>query len=353
MAGREGVSWPRRLRAVRAALRRLHEISRRESVFDEYDGHLLLAFCLIATTSQAPAIRRDALAMGLERARAWRRRWPRIRRHLQHDTIMREVIASYAIDRMGAGDDRIRDELRSALSGYAARDLLFFDPRLETAPRDVPEDCKCGRLNERGCTRCTACRQRLRAHSQYELWYYALTSAYFCERQGMPLRVGVVDLVRQTPMLRPYPAPDSADYYQAIYAVTHLVYTLSDYGAARLPRTWLRQERRFLKSAMRWAIDTGEADTIGEVVDSLAVLGVEDGDPLMLEGRTFLLEAQQADGGWGDEDADPYGQFHTLWTAIDGLRDYGWRGTAAADRTLRRVVRELAADSSGGRRTPS
>ena len=256
---------------------------------------------------------------------------------------MREVIASYASDRLGTGDARIATELRAAVTGYPTADMLFFDPRLESAPGDIPVDCRCGRQNRRGRTRCRICRRRLRARSRYEVWYYALTSAYFCDRHGMPLGVRLVDVVRHTHSLRPYPAPGHVDFYQALYAVTHLVYTLSDYSAARLPRTWLRQEYRFLRSAMRWAIDTGEADTIGEIVDSLAVLGAGDNDEVILEGRRFLLDTQRADGGWGNEDGDPYGQFHTVWTAIDGLRDYGWRGTVAADRMLRRAVSELAA----------
>jgi hypothetical protein len=285
--------------------------------------------------------------MGRERARAWHRRWPRLRRRLDGDTIMREVIASYASGCIGIRDARIAADLRAAVSACAPADLLFFDPRREGPPDDIPADCRCGHQNGRGRSRCAGCRRRLRRRSRYEVWYYALASTYFCERHGMPLGVRLADVVRHTRSLRPYPAPESTEYYQALYAVTHLVYTLSDYSAARLPRTWLREEYRFLRSAMRWAIDMGEADTIGEIIDSLAVLGAGDTDAVILEGRRFLLDTQQADGGWGDEDGDPYGQFHTLWTAIDGLRDYRWHGTLPADRALRRAVNDLAGRNRG------
>jgi len=85
----------------------------------------------------------------------------------------------------------------------------------------------------------------------------------------------------------------------------------------------VRRERAFLKTGMSWAINRGEADTVGEIVDSLAGCGLADTDPLMTKGRAFILEQQRADGGWGDEDHE-YGRFHSVWTCIDGLRDYRW-----------------------------
>jgi hypothetical protein len=62
---------------------------------------------------------------------------------------------------------------------------------------------------------------------------------------------------------------------------------------------------------------------VGEIVDSLAGCGLADAHPLMMQGRAFILDRQCADGGWGDQD-DEYGRFHSVWTCIDGLRDYGW-----------------------------
>ena len=74
---------------------------------------------------------------------------------------------------------------------------------------------------------------------------------------------------------------------------------------------------------MAWAIRQGEPDTVAEILDSLAGCGAADSDPLMIRGRAFLLEQQREDGGWGDEN-DEYGRFHSVWTCIDGLRDYRW-----------------------------
>jgi hypothetical protein len=93
---------------------------------------------------------------------------------------------------------------------------------------------------------------------------------------------------------------------------------------------------------MKWALARQDPEMIGEIVDCLAAFGVTDTDPLIVEARTRLLETQREDGGWGDEDDDTYGYFHTLWTAIDGLRDHKWRRRTVTGVELRRALHQLA-----------
>ena len=47
-------------------------------MFHVYDGHLLLALALVASTSRSGELRRRATVMGRERARYWMTRWPLI-----------------------------------------------------------------------------------------------------------------------------------------------------------------------------------------------------------------------------------------------------------------------------------
>lgn len=318
------VPLPARLRAARRGLELLRQLARRKSTFAKYSGHLLPAFYFIASTSRDAALRRRALTAGRERARYWKRQWDRKRRRLDAGTVLDEISAGYAAQQLGIPHPRIRRDLEAAIARYSARDLLGFDPLSETIPRNVPEDCECGGVNERGRRRCRQCRRHLAARSQYEVWYCALTSTYFCERYGLPLPVSHADVMRLLPALRPYPSPRSRWYRDTIYAVTHIVYTLNDYNRSRLPPRRLRRERAFLEASLPWAIRQGEADTVGEILDSLAGCGLDDTHPLMVSGRAFLLEQQREDGGWGDED-DEYGRFHSVWTCIDGLRDYQWK----------------------------
>jgi len=318
------VALPVRLRAARRGLQLLRRLARRKSTFAKYGGHLLLAFYFIGTTSRDGGLRRTALAAGRERARFWKRQWDHTRRRLDPATIVDEICASYAAEQLGIAHRKIRADLETAAARYSPEDLLGFDPRSGRIPRDVPEECACGAFNERGRRRCRKCRRRLAARGKYEAWYVALIRIYFCERWGLRLPVGYSDVMRLLPLLQPYPRPGSRHYRDAIYAVTHIVYTRNDYSRSRLPARLVRRERAFLEASMPWAIGRGEADTVAEIVDSLAGCGVADTDPLMLKGRAFILAQQRADGGWGDA-GDDYGRFHSVWTCIDGLRDYRFR----------------------------
>jgi hypothetical protein len=311
-------------------LRRLHAIAQSPGIFAEYGGHLLLAFSQIATTSRGSLVRRVALALGRERARAWQAGWSETRCRLDADTVLNEVIASYAAERMGLPHEAIRNDLRVLIAGFTVPALLYFDPREEPPPCDIPAECKEGHINRRGATRCASCRDGLATKSRYEIWHYALTNAYFCEQQEMPLSVRYAHVLQHLPALRPYPQPGSDHYYDSIYAVTHLVYTLNGYGASRLSRGGLAEELRFLESSMSWVLEQGGVDTVAEVVESLVALGVPDEDPRIEYARERLLQQQSEDGGWGDE-ADNYRCFHNVWAALDGLREFTWRkGTAPA-----------------------
>ena len=317
------VSLPARLVAVHRALQLLRRLAGRKPTFERYSGHLLPAFYFIATTSRDAALRQRALTSGRERARYWKQQWHLKPPRLDAGTVLDAISAGYAAKQLGIPHHRIRRDLEAAIARYSPRELLGFDPVSEAIPRNIPEDCDCGAVNERGRRRCRKCRRPLAARSRYEVWYHALTSMYFCERYGLQLPVRYADVMSLLPTLRPYPSPRARCYRDAVYAVTHIVYTLNDYNSTRLAAPLLRRERAFLKASLPWAIRQGEADTVGEIVDSLAGCGLADTDPLMVRGRAFLLEQQREDGGWGDED-DVYGRFHSVWTCIDGLRDYRW-----------------------------
>ena len=318
------VTLPMRLNAAHRGLDLLRRLASRRSTFARYSGHLLPAFYFIATTSRDAVLRRGALIAGRERARYWRRQWHARRQELDAGAVLDAVSAGYAAEQLGIPHRRIRRDLEAAIARFSTLELLGFDPLSGAIPRDIPDDCECGAVNERGRRRCRACRRRLAPRSRYEVWYTALISLYFCERYGFQLAVSHADVMRLLPTLRPYPGQRSQCYRDAIYAVTHIVYTLNDYNRSKVPARLLRRERAFLKASLPWAIRQGEPDTVGEIVDSLAGCGVADTDPLMVRGRAFLLERQREDGGWGDED-DEYGRFHSVWTCIDGLRDYRWR----------------------------
>jgi hypothetical protein len=287
-----------RERAVHRALDCLYAIAKRAPVFHVYDGHLLLALALTATTSRSASLRHKARAMGRERARYWMARWPVIRPRLDADSVPQQVIALDAAGRLGLTARRIQQDLGAIVARYSTAALLYFDPTREEVPTNLPV-------------------------GPYEAWYYALTNAYFCQRLAMSLRARPADVVRRLRRLLPYPAPGTPRHYQAVYAVTHIVYVRNDYGEARLSPRALPRERAFLRASLAPALERREPDTVAEIVESLLALGAAPSDPLIAAGRRFLLATQRSDGGWGDR-GDGYGRFHTIWAAIDALRDHVW-----------------------------
>ena len=263
------------------------------------------------------------MAAGRERARYWTRQW-HLSRLPDARTFLDHVYASHAAEQLGITHRGIRSALETMVGRYSPSELLGFDPRLGVIPKDLPEDCACGRVPERGRRRCRTCRRALKMRSNYDVWYQALIAVYFLSQYGLRLPVSYANVLDLLPALRPYPRRGTRHHRDAVYAVTHIVYTQNHYNRVRVPAHRLRLERAFLKASIPWAIEQGEPDTVAEIIDSLAGCGVADSDPLMVRGRTFLLAQQQEDGGWGDEH-DAYGRFHSVWTCIDGLRDYRWQ----------------------------
>jgi squalene cyclase len=82
---------------------------------------------------------------------------------------------------------------------------------------------------------------------------------------------------------------------------------------------------------------------VGEFLDSLKAFGLSDAHPVMRPGIDYLLSRQNPDGSWGDLDGeDIFARFHATWTAIDGLRDYAWRGERLSYPKLLPLLREWA-----------
>jgi hypothetical protein len=150
------------------------------------------------------------------------------------------------------------------------------------------------------------------------------------ERYGVKLGASFADVIKWLPSMRPYPAyddEDNTDFYWALYAVTHVVYGLNHYSLYRLSPRSMPEEYAFLKSSFKHFIAMEDAESIGELMDTLKSFGLSDDHQLIMKGQDFLLAQQNSDGSWGDpSDDDIYRRYHPTWTAIDGLREYSWPG---------------------------
>jgi hypothetical protein len=318
-----------RERAVARGLRFIYQTALDESNFEEYGSDYLWCFYTLSASVADARTRREARRMGAERARHWRR----TRRELPAGADA-QLVADYtfghdAATSLGLPDPELATQLRRAAARFNARDFLRFDPAREPPPADVPDECPFDHTaNERGATNCRRCGRQLRMRTRQDVWYDALITAYTGERAGVPLGASYAEVFRWLPTLRPYRAPRGADdteFYDTAYAVTHVVYTLNDYGQLSLSPRWLPREFEFLRANLSEAVRLRDADMLGELVDSLRAFGLTERDPEIREGVAYLLANQNADGSWGAPDErDIYRRYHPTWGGVAALSRYSF-----------------------------
>jgi len=158
----------------------------------------------------------------------------------------------------------------------------------------------------------------------------ALIATYTGDRYGIHLGAEYRDVLKWMPDMRPYlkrSETTQRNFLDTLYSLTHVVYTLNDYGTYLLPRDLLPQEFAYLKENLGEAIALHDPETMGEFLDTLKSFGLDGSDEVIRTGVTYLLDTQRADGTWsGPGDKDVYTLYHSAWTAIDGLKDCRWQG---------------------------
>jgi hypothetical protein len=241
---------------------------------------------------------------------------------------------SLATDRFGERNQKLKTQIREAAKRLSASAFMGFDPCSEAPPDNLPDTCVCGLENPRGRKSCKKCRKRLSINSRYRTWMDALGITFWGERYGVILGARYIDVLRWLPHMRPYQGLEKqsySDFVQTVYAVTHLVYTLNGYGRYNLSPRWLPHEFAFLKAHVGEVIDLDNPDMVGEFLDSLKAFGLGQDHPTIRRGTDYLLSVQNADGSWGHaETLNIFQLYHATWAAIDGLRDYAWRGAGLA-----------------------
>lgn len=317
--------------AIRRGMEFIYNIARKPRHFAKCSDDLLYFFHHVASTSQDRKLRRMAREMGKESFSRWRYKHGVLPAKVDANTIIEYFHENSTAERFGIRNNRLKQQLRKAAKAYTGADFLWFDPHNEAPPLNVPDSCYfCENWNDRGRKRCWFCRRQLCMMTRYQVWYYSLTRAYCAESYGIVLGASYADVLKWLPSLRPYrgrEADANPDFADTVYAISHLVYTLNDYGVYQLSPRWLPEEYEFLKSNLKEAVALEDPDMTGEFLDSLMAFGLTDSHALIRQGIEYLLSAQNRDGSWGNVEAkDLYSRYHPTWTAIDGMRDYAWHG---------------------------
>ena len=337
--------------AIKRGLEFIYRTACAPENFDLYGYDYLGCFHCIATTSRDLSLRRLAKRWGRELAQKWRSQHTEVSPDADADEVALLVFGSYAAAGLGIPDSLFRDKLRKAASRFGPLDYFGFDTATEAPPADVPEDCDCGYGNRRGRKRCSHCRKPLSMISRYGVWVDALTRTYTGDRYGIRLGASFADVIKWLPVMRPYPNgdPNDPDFFWAIYAVTHIVYTLNDYSRYQLSPRWLPIEHAFLKRNLKQAIAMQDPETMGEFLDALKSFGRAEDHSLIRMGVDYLLATQNQDGSWGDIEVDDiYRRHHPTWTAIDGLREYRWQGKRLSFPELQSLLKAWAEDQDVG-----
>lgn len=322
----------------------IYRLARTPDGFDSYGSLLICCFALVGATSRDTSLRQLARSRAQILARRWGRVHPRVPPDPAPDLVLHFILVRYALSRIGLRDAALNAQIRSAAKRFSAEDLLGFNPVTEPPAKNLSYRCDCGLQNQRGRTFCKQCRRRLEIQNCYRVWMGALAKTYVSGRCGILFGARYPDVLKWLPAMRPYPVDAEEDVEllrDAIYAVTHIVYTLNDYGTYRLRTGWLAREFTFLKANVAPACERKDPEVLGELLDSLKAFGLRASHPLMMRGTNYLLAEQNEDGSWGDPDEESIRtRCHTTWTAIDALRTYAWRGERLLTPEVKSVLRE-------------
>lgn len=329
--------------SIKRGLDFIYRIAHKPEGFDSYGSLLICCFALVGATSLDANLRELAKSRAQSLARRWNRQHPIIPADATPNLFLDFVMVRYALSRLGVRDAGLNAQICAAAKRFSVQDLLGFNPGNEHPANDLPYPCDCGLKNQRGRTFCKQCRRRLENQSRYRVWMEALANTYISGRCGLVFGARYQDVLKWLPTMRPYPVSADEDVEflrEAIYAVTHIVYTLNDYGTYRLSPRWLPREFAFLKANVASACEREDPEVLGELLDSLKAFGLDASHPLIMRGTGYLLASQNKDGSWGDPDEENIRtRCHTTWTAIDGLRSYAWRGERLTFPKLRPLLK--------------
>lgn len=345
-----------RERAVLRGLNFIYRTALKRRNFEDYGPDYIWCFYTLSTAFKDEAVRATARRMGLERAKFWRREHRFVPADADAGIISELAYGNDAAESLGLRDEVLREQLKRAAPRFNARAYLLFDPLTEPPPVDVPDECDyCGADdNQRGSKVCHVCKHPLQMRTRYDVWYDALITAYVGDHSGITLGAHYVDVLKWLPTLRPYQAKRSSDddeFYDTVYAITHIVYTLNNYSQYRISPQLLPQEFEFLKTNLREAIKEKDADMLGEFMDTLRAFGLTTNDPLIRSGMEYYLAHQNRDGSWGDmHEKDIYQRYHPTWNAIAGLSEYVWKSEGLSFPELKPLLQQWAAEGSASGR---
>jgi hypothetical protein len=291
----------------------------------DYAADILFFFYHLATTTDDPMIKNKALSRGRKVASHWRelQSVPKEITRLFHT-----LVAEQAATDLGIKDRSFRLRLHGKISLELIIEFLGFDPVNQAPPENLTDQCQlCKIQNRPGRVYCVSCRKKLTKLSRYDVWLNAIVITHHLHKNmllGGELLTHVLKWIEQ---MRPYPTEPiklQAEAWEASYAITHIIYAITNYSHRQISKHGLQVEYRYLENACQQAMANNDMDLLGECVDGLRSFK-QSKQPVWLSNvQQYILLQQNQDGSWGNMDDPPHRRMHTTWTSIDAIRSYAW-----------------------------
>jgi len=232
------------------------------------------------------------------------------------DEIVQASIGMYCMARVGIHHD-LKQEVRSFLeiqsTHYSASDFIGWDPKQSTIGVR-------GHVDENG-----------NSISVFRSLSNALIYTFYADRVGLTLAEGCsyADVFKHLPVFRPWSGPQDLPkqlYVDQCYLVTHVVFTLNNWGELMLDPGLMPHEFHFARTHLAHQISCRDVHLVGEFVEVLRCFGCTDEDPLIRSGLAFLLSEQDEATGLWDGDKDPYTVYHATMVGVQALLAHRYRG---------------------------
>jgi hypothetical protein len=333
-----------RKKAIIKGLDRIFAMAQSDENFNLFGNDVIQCFYDVATVSGEP-LRRRALMYVEQLAHRWKheamhRGWKQDAKPTPQEVID-AVIGMYCLERLGI-HHQLKAEVVTFLNlsegegGYSVNMYLSWDPFSQEPPIGEATDGE-------------------EAISQQRTMSNSLIHTFYASRVGVSFGAGYEQVLKWLPTMRPYKGPIELSwqhYIDQCYLVTHIVFTLNNWGELQLDPELLPHEYYFVREHMAVQIKHCDVHLVGEFIECLRAFGASDTDPLVQKGMTFLMSCQHEDGSWDKgDDTDEYTTYHATMVGVQSLLNHRYRGFGPGMEKVTPMLRkwyteELAVGSS-------
>jgi len=264
-----------RKRAIIRGLDLIFSMAQRSENFDRFGNDIIQCFYDVATVTGEP-VRSRALMYVEQLAHRWKHSvmlngWKENSKPKPLE-IIETIIGMYCMERVGIHHD-VKDEVlmfigNQELTGYRAIDYLGWDPENQPPPNEM-KDLYSGLTITR-----------------YRSMSDALIHTFYAHRVGLKLGCSYADVFKWLHIFHPYKSSHELpmqSFIDQCYLVTHVIFTLNNWGELRLIPELLPHEFCFVKQNLMMHIERNDIHLVGEFIEVLRAFGVNDSDTLIQE----------------------------------------------------------------------